>query len=145
MADRKIYRPWSARIWVPTDQGIVLTLDPWKGAPHYWVPPGGRGELYDHHPEGTAKRELWQETGLRAKTLVRIGEPNLRINRSNPDIPYHLHFFLATLDRKGLRRLKKIGDEDEVIRIFSNDELKNLKNFHPEYKRLLTVNGLWPK
>lgn len=145
MEDQKINPPWSARVWVQTERGVPLVINPWKGVNTFWLPPGGKGEAHDHSPRSTAIREYWEETGLRLKALELIGEPLPRINRDDPKLPYHIYMYRGYLDRKGLQRLRERGMGGEAIKIFTDDDLRTLKNFYPDYKQFFIDHGLWPK
>jgi 8-oxo-dGTP pyrophosphatase MutT (NUDIX family) len=144
MAEQKLYQPWTSRVLVITpEEHLVAVADPYKPKPILWQLPGGKGEQKDHHPKGTGFRELWEETGLRAETLELLYEEQ-RENWENPGSPYALYLYLAKLDRKGLARLKPKGDEGEVVRLISWDDLRTMGNFHPVYKALLQTLGYWP-
>ena len=83
---------------------IQRGLDPYKGA---WAFPGGFLEMNETAEEG-AKRELQEETGYKANSLIKLGSFN-----PNPALfSNHVHIFLATdLVKTGNQEL----DHDEFI------------------------------
>lgn len=115
-------------VLIETPVGIPLILDPKKPTPHFWKLPGGRSEG-EETPEECAVREISQELGLT------LDIDSLELIEQQDRGSHMLTFFKVSLPT--LAGLKKVGDEQEEIKVFSPAELKNLPTLFPNHRAIL--------
>ena len=118
---------YAVAVLIKSPKGIPLVWDPKKGNP-YWKLPGGRGDK-DESPVATAIREIKEETGLIIK------EKDLQLlhkeDRGN-------HFFVLFKTKlSSLGGLKAIGNGMEQVKIFPIQQIKTLKNFFSNHRKIL--------
>lgn len=114
---------------------FALVLDRAKPEPHYWKFPGGKVDPEDVIPEkpfddqlaadNAAKREVLEETGLRAR-VMRLG----KIDKKT-----HVQYLYVGL--ADFAELASTGDEGEIVKSFSLEQLKKLENFFPPHLPIL--------
>lgn len=114
----------------------VLVYDETKRTPA-WKFPGGGGQFIDKQnrweaPEETARRELWEETGIAAPTLTLL----TTIDRGD-----HLwNLFEARVENfDGLLRR---GNDGEFVSKFPESQLLQMPNFLSRHKKVLADLGL---
>lgn len=111
---------YTSVVWLegPGNQ-IVLVKDVSRfGENAKWKLPGGHSELYDDDQIATGIREIEEETGiqLRREDISIAG----REDRKG-------HFFwLLVSSVSSLEGLKKIGDEGEEVKIFTQQEFREM-------------------
>ena len=98
-------------VLIISPEGTPLVRDPKKPVPRYWKLPGGRSEG-EETPEECAVREIWQETGLKIK------QDDLQVLDQQDRGSHTLTLF--RIDLPSLKGLKKQGDEQEEIKVFSD-------------------------
>ena len=109
----------------------VLVFDEAKELP-MWKFPGGGGQylLKENRweaPEETARRELFEETGLTAKTL----KPIEKVNKGS----HWWYLFEAVVDNfDGLLRR---GNDGEYVAKFAEAQLWGMQNFLKPHKEVL--------
>lgn len=140
---RSKFRPLLVVTWVPLVEGVISVLDPYKPAPQWWKPPGGRAEWTDVNAKSAALREFTEETGGTLTDLTMIGRPLVRVNKDGDT--YETHVFKGTPAHDCRERLLERGNEGEYVRIIPYDELRTMQNYHPLYKMFMVSHGLWPK
>lgn len=121
-------------ILVETPKGIPLVMDPTKPQPFLLKLPGGKfkpGET----PEQTGMRELEEETGL----VLAISESDLVYEEDRKSHTFHL----ARISAPSLDGLKKIGNEGEIVKVFSKEEMQKLPNILPSHREILTFIGFF--
>jgi ADP-ribose pyrophosphatase YjhB (NUDIX family) len=118
---------YAVNVFVESPEGIPLVRDPKKPL-WCWKFPGG-GSLENEEPEDTAIREVEEETGLI------VQKKNLKLLDKENRITHIFIFFKANVP--SLKTLKKIGNDDEEIKVFSLDEIKSMKDFFPNHRRIL--------
>ena len=110
-----------ASVLLEDEQGRLLLQR--RADCHLWGYHGGSVEL-DEVVEEAARRELWEETGLRAEKMELFGifsGPELHFTYPNGDEVSNVdHVFLCTAYRGALRPQP---DEVEELRFFAWDEL----------------------
>lgn len=79
---RRVKRRHAARVLVVADGQVLLQQDSDPGVPgvRWWTTPGG-GIDGDETPREAARRELWEETGLRAAEADLVGPVATRFVR----------------------------------------------------------------
>lgn len=114
---------------------FALVLDKTKPEPHYWKFPGGKIDSEDVNPEhpyddqlaadNAAVREVREETGV--KVLVsRLGKIDKRT---------HVQYLYIGLG--DFAELVATGDEGEIVKAFSLDQIRGLSNFFPNHLPIL--------
>lgn len=111
-------------VLIISPEGIPLIRDPKKPAPRYWKLPGGRSQGAET-PEECAVREIDEELGLE------IEIDDLHMLEQQDRGSHTLTFFKIEL--ASLHGIKKIGDEDEEIRIFSKADIFKLPDLFPNH------------
>lgn len=116
---------------------FVLVLDRAKPEPHYWKFPGGKVDPEDVVPErpfndelaadNAAKREVLEETGLHAR-VMRLG----KIDKKT-----HVQYLYVGL--ADFSELAATGDEGELVKSFSLEQLRQLENFFPSHLPILSM------
>ncbi len=116
---RRAVREWiehpGASAVVPLfENGEVLLIRQFRYPPRrvFLEVPAGKLDKAGENPENTAHRELEEETGYRADTLVKLGATFPCIGYSNEII----HFFLAQGLHDGTRALSE-GEHLDVVRM----------------------------
>ena len=99
-SDRVVDRE-AARVLLLDGSGRVLLfhgVDPGDpGVGSWWFTPGGGAEG-DETPEQTARRELWEETGLRVDSLEGpVAERTAEFHFDGTAYRQHEHYFVARL------------------------------------------------
>jgi ADP-ribose pyrophosphatase YjhB (NUDIX family) len=119
----------AAAVLIVSPEGIPLIRDPKKPIPRYWKLPGGRSEG-NESPEECAIREVDQEVGLK------IDIDDLKVLDQEERFNHTLTIFRA--DLPSLKGLKKIGDEQEEIKVFKDlKEVGMLPDLFPNHKRVV--------
>jgi ADP-ribose pyrophosphatase YjhB (NUDIX family) len=80
-------------------------------------------------PENTAIRETEEETGIILK------KKNLKLLYKEYRGTHIFLFFEAKAPSS--ENLKKIGNDDEEVKVFSLDEIKSMKDFFPNHRKVL--------
>lgn len=127
-------RSIAVAIFAEYQEMVVLVRDTNKPAPHYWKLPGGRGE-YGETPDEAGARELEEETGV-------VVPPEEILNVYEEPRKNH-HFHLLHAKAQSLEKLKGVGDEGEVVKVFTKEEMRALPDFMPAHKAILQKIGLW--
>lgn len=114
---------------------FALVLDRAKPEPHYWKFPGGKVDPEDIVPEkpfddqlaadNAARREVREETGLNAQ-VMRLGKIDKRT---------HVQYLYVGL--ANFAELAATGDEGEIVKSFSLEQIRLLENFFPSHLPLL--------
>jgi len=125
---------------VPIDEEtgkIALVMDPSKPSPLYWKFPGGGIEYMDIDPQypfdnylkadNAARREAREETGLTIR-IMRLGR-----------IPKRTHTLYLYIGLADFAQMAQAGDEGEIPRAFSTEEINRLKNFMPGHQAILKM------
>ena len=116
-------------VLIITPEGTPLIRDPKKPMPRYWKLPGGRSEG-EETPEECAVREIWQETGLKIK------QDDLQVLDQQDRHSHTLTLF--RIDLPSLKGLKKQGDEQEEIKVFSSlMEIGKMDDFFPNHRSVV--------
>lgn len=116
-------------VLIITPEGTPLIRDPKKPVPRYWKLPGGRSEG-EETPEECAVREIWQETGLKIK------QDDLQVLDQQDRHSHTLTLF--RIDLPSLKGLKKQGDEQEEIKVFSSlMEIGKMDDFFPNHRSVV--------
>lgn len=116
-------------VLIITPEGTPLIRDPKKPVPRYWKLPGGRSEG-EETPEECAVREIWQETGLKIK------QDDLQVLDQQDRGSHTLTLF--RIDLPSLKGLKKQGDEQEEIKVFSSlVEIGKMQDFFPNHRSVV--------
>lgn len=116
---------------------FALVLDRAKPEPHYWKFPGGKVDPEDMVPEkpfddhlaadNAARREVREETGLLAR-VMRLGKIEKRT---------HVQYLYVGL--ADFAELAATGDEGEIVKSFSLEQLWQLENFFPPHLPILSM------
>lgn len=116
---------------------FALVLDKAKPEPHYWKFPGGKIDKEDVNPEhpyddhlaadNAAVREVKEETGV-AVQISRLG----KIDKKT-----HVQYLYVGLGN--FAELAATGDEGEIVKAFSLDQIKELQNFFPNHLPILEL------
>lgn len=112
--------PGSATVLAIDEDAMVAVTRQWI-YPHgqaQWRLPTGRIEAADGSPEGAARRELHEETGLSAKRLRLLGVINGADSFSN----HREHVFIAGGLTQGVPELEP-GEADLEVRWFGFDQV----------------------
>ena len=116
-------------VLIISPEGTPLVRDPKKPVPRYWKLPGGRSEG-EETPEECAVREIWQETGLKIK------QDDLQVLDQQDRGSHTLTLF--RIDLPSLKGLKKQGDEQEEIKVFSSlIEIGKMDDFFPNHRSIV--------
>jgi len=120
--------PYAVVALIVSPQGIPLVKDPKKPPPNYWKLPGGRSEG-EETPTEAIVREIKEEIGLsfEPKDMELMCEEE----REGHD------FYLFQTNPVSLEGLKSIGNEEEKVKLFLPEELKNLPDFFPAHLKIL--------
>ena len=121
-------------VFVESPEGIPLVLDVNKPQPHFWKLPGGKGEG-NETPEESGCRECREETGV----IIPMGSAEAIYEEPRKNHVFHLIHAKVT----SLNGLKPVGDEGEIVKVFSKDEMRALENFFPSHKKILKECRLW--
>jgi len=102
--------PGAAAVLPVLDDGRVVLLEQWRPGCNCWLleAPAGTVEPGES-PEETAKRELEEETGYRAKHLEHV----LSFYPTPGTSREVIHLFIA----RGLERTRQRLEEDEIIKV----------------------------
>jgi len=115
---------------------LVLHRHPGNGD-EWWVPPGGGLKSIDNSIFDTAKREIFEETGL---TVVVNRISYIREYRETSVSVHHLEFFMPVESYSGQLTIKNVlpGDEDALyvkdVKWMKRPELDNIV-VYPEWLR----------
>ncbi len=111
---------------------LTLVMDPAKPKPHYWKFPGGKvaqEDIVQAHPfddeltaDNAALRETKEETGLGVQIIKRLKPVQKRGHTLYPRIG------LANFEE-----LVAAGEEGEIVKAFSLEEIYELDNFMPNH------------
>jgi len=118
---------YAVNVLVKSPEGIPLVRDPKKPI-WCWKFPGG-GSQENELPENTAIRETEEETGIILK------KKNLKLLYKEDRGTHIFLFFEAKAPSS--ENLKKIGNDDEEVKVFSLDEIKSMKDFFPNHRKVL--------
>lgn len=136
---------WKSQLGRAADRGavVVVTMDERgrvalvfdtkkdgvNGKPAFWKFPGGKVDSSDVDVRFAALRELEEETGLRprAERFAQVTS----IDKGN----HELHVFVALVD--DFADLRATGDEGEIVRAFSIEQIRNMENFFPNHRAIL--------
>jgi ADP-ribose pyrophosphatase YjhB (NUDIX family) len=113
-------QPHAVAVFCVTPRGIPLVRDPRKPAPRFWKLPGGKGDG-QKTPEESAVRELEEETGIKV-----AGEDLELVDKQDRDSHF---FFVFRVDISTLGGLKNRGDEGEEVKLFTAEEISEMKDF----------------
>lgn len=115
---------------------FALVLDRAKPEPHYWKFPGGKIEREDidpKHPlddeltaDNAAKRETEEETGVNVQIVQRL-EP----------VHKKTHSLYPRIGLGNFEELAATGDEGEIVKAFSLEQIQALTNFMPAHVQFL--------
>ena len=120
-------------VMIISPEGIPLIRDPKKPLPRYWKLPGGRSEGSEI-PEECATREIYEELGLK------IDIDDLRVIERQDRGNHTLTFFRISLS--SLQGLKKVGDEQEEIKIFNLSEASKLPDLFPNHRAIIQKESI---
>jgi 8-oxo-dGTP diphosphatase len=115
-------------VLISAPEGVPLIRDPKKPAPRYWKLPGGRSQGAET-PEECAVREIDEELGLE----IEIDDLHMLEQQDRGN--HTLTFFKIEL--ASLHGIKKIGDEDEEIKVFSKEEALKLPDLFPNHAAIV--------
>lgn len=101
-------------------EGIPLVRNPRKPTPHFWKLPGGKGRDRETAEEA-AVRELEEETGI----TVSVRDLGLVDQQNRGD---HI-VFVFQVAVPSLAGLRERGDEGEEVKVFSPEEVFDMKDF----------------
>jgi len=119
---------FAVAVFIESPEGIPLVRDPHKPSPHFWKFPGGRSEE-NESAQQAAVREIREEVGLniRIQDLEKVFEED----RGN-------HFFVFFKTKvSSLEGLTSAGNEDEEVKIFSLNEVRQMEDLHFNHKKAL--------
>ena len=124
----KLNSRYAVAALITSPQGIPLVRDRKKPKPYYWKLPGGRSEGKET-PSETIIREIKEEIGLSfaPKDIKLVCEEE----REN-----HI-FCLFQANPISLEGLKKIGNDEEEVKLFLPEQLKNLTDFFSPHRKIL--------
>lgn len=120
-------------VLIISPEGTPLVRDPKKPVPRYWKLPGGRSEG-NETPEECAVREIDQELG------IELNQDDLEVIEQQDRANHTLTFFRIKLS--SLVGLKKVGDEQEEIKVFILSEAAKLPDLFPNHARIVQVESL---
>lgn len=143
---------WSVVVFVRGMRGILAVRKRRKdGTWGPWHLPGGKREPFELSQEETARRELWEETGVRIRDkafaeldhIPRIAMKQRKGQRKRFKHHYELHLFVTDaegMDKSELRSL----DPNEEVHVFPISEYRRMRNFQGLHRRLIQKHGLVP-
>lgn len=124
-----------AVVTVPIDEKtgrFALVIDRSKPEPHFWKFPGGKiehGDISRDHPyddELTADNAAWRETEEETGLEVQI------VRRLEP-VPKRNHTLYPRIGLANFEQLAATGDEGEIVKAFSLEQIKCMPNFMPNH------------
>lgn len=124
----KLTSPYAVVALIVSPQGIPLVKDFKKPSPNYWKLPGGRSEEKETPTEAII-REIKEEIGLsfKPKDMELIYEEEREGH----------NFYLFQTNPVSVEGLKSIGNEEEKVKLFLPEEIKNLPDFFPPHLKIL--------
>lgn len=118
---------YAVAVFIESPEGIPLVRDPHKPNP-WWKFAGGRSEEGEEAGKA-AVREIYEELGFsfKEKDLQLIYEEK-RENHT---------FFLYKANSDSLAGMREKGNDGKEIKTFSLEQIKELKDFMPNHRRIL--------
>lgn len=127
-ANDKLSSRYAVAVLIISPQGIPLVRDPKKPKPYYWKLPGGRSEIQETAQQ-TALREVKEEIGLcfKPEDIELVYEEERESHT----------FCLFEANPSSIDGLKKIGNDEEEVKLFLPEEIKNLSDLFPAHQKIL--------